>query len=97
MSTTKISISLDKEQLRRARAASASEGLSLSAYVARALGTQLEDQRRLDASRVLHASWGPETVPTPKEREEFLAKMSRRRNRRSRAARSHGWSSIRAP
>jgi hypothetical protein len=84
--TTKISIAIDKEQLRLARKAAKSEGLSLSAYIARALGTQLEDQRRLDAARELHAAWGPESAPTPKERDEFLARMSRRRRRRARAA-----------
>ncbi len=84
--TTKISIAIDKQQLRLARSAAKTEGLSLSAYIARALGNQLEDQRRIDAARELHASWGASAVPTATDREAFLARMSRPRAHRSRAA-----------
>lgn len=84
MRTTKISIAIDQEQLRIARDAAKSEGLSLSAYIARALGNQLEEQQRLDAARELYQSWGADTVPTPKERDQFLARM--RRKRRTKAA-----------
>ena len=84
--TTKISIAIDKQQLRLARSAAKTEGLSLSAYIARALGNQLEDQRRIDAARELHASWGASTIPTAADRESFLARMSRTRAPRSRAA-----------
>ena len=66
--TTKISIAIDIEQLKRARMAAESEGLSLSAYISRALGSQLEDQARLDAARELHAHWGPSSIPTPEDR-----------------------------
>jgi hypothetical protein len=86
VSRTKISIAIDKEQLRLARAAAKTEGLSLSAYIGRALGNQLEDQRRIDAARELHASWGAGTIPTTTERAAFLARMSRPRGRRARAA-----------
>lgn len=92
MRTTKISIAIDKEQLRLARRAAVSEGLSLSSYIARGLGNQLEDQQRLDAARELYEAWGPDTAPTPSERDEFLAKMARsgaspkRRKRRAQAA-----------
>jgi hypothetical protein len=84
--TTKISIAIDQQQLGLARAAAKTEGLSLSAYIARALGKQLEDQRRIDAARELHASWGAGTIPTAADRDAFLARMSRPRARRSRAA-----------
>ncbi|HEX2687893.1 MAG TPA: hypothetical protein VHN14_14800 [Kofleriaceae bacterium] len=86
MPTTKISIAIDQQQLGLARAAAKTEGLSLSAYIARALGKQLEDQRRIDAARELHASWGAGTIPTAADRDAFLARMSRPRARRSRAA-----------
>ena len=86
MRTTKISIAIDKQQLKLARSAAKGEGLSLSAYIARALGSQLEDQRRIDAARQLHASWGTSAVPTAADRDAFLARMSRPRTRRSRAA-----------
>jgi hypothetical protein len=84
--TTKISIAIDKQQLKRARSAATAEGLSLSAYIARALGNQLEDQRRIDAARALHASWGDGSVPTAADQEAFVARMARPRARRSRAA-----------
>lgn len=86
MRTTKISIAIDKEQLRLARDAAKSEGLSLSAYIARALGNQLEDQQRLEAARELWRAWGPESIPTPKEHQEFVARMARPRKRRPKAA-----------
>jgi hypothetical protein len=86
MPVSKISIAIDHQQLLLARAAARSEGMSLSAYIARALGTQLEDQQRLDAARALWREWGPESVPTPKEREAFVARMSQTRKRRTRAA-----------
>lgn len=86
MRTTKISIAIDKAQLRRARRAAASEGLSLSAYIANGLGKQLEDQSRIDAARALYKTWGVESVPTAAEREAFIARMSRRPKPRVRAA-----------
>jgi len=86
MRTTKISIAIDKRQLKRARSAAKSERVSLSAYIARALATQLDDQQRLEAARELHASWGPDSIPTANEREVFLARMARPRGRRARAA-----------
>jgi hypothetical protein len=84
--TTKISIAIDEVQLRLARKAAKAEGLSLSGYIARALGNQLEDQQRLDAARRLHKEWGPESLPTPREREAFRARLGRSRKRREKAA-----------
>ena len=86
MPTTKISIAIDKQQLRLARSAAKTEGLSLSAYIGRALGSQLADQARIEAARELHTSWGAGTIPTAADRDAFLARMSRPRARRSRAA-----------
>jgi hypothetical protein len=86
MPTVKISISIDKQQLSLARAAAKVEGASLSAYIGRALGKQLEDQRRIAAARELHAGWDTSAVPTAAERDAFLAQMARPRARRSRAA-----------
>jgi hypothetical protein len=83
--TTKISIAIDEKQLRLARKGAKSEGLSLSRYIAHALGKQIEDQERLDAARKLHKEWGPESVPTPSERQVFRMKMSRSRKRHAKA------------
>jgi hypothetical protein len=80
--TLKISIAIDKERLARARAAAKAERVSLSAYISRAIGKQLEDQERLDAARELHRSWDRSGTPTPREREQFLIRMSRPRRRR---------------
>jgi hypothetical protein len=86
MPTTKISIAIDKQQLSLARSAAKAEGLSLSAYIGRGLGKQLEDQRRIDAARKLHASWDASSIPTAADRDAFLARMARPRARRTRAA-----------
>lgn len=88
MPTTTIRIAIDQQQLKRARSAAKAEGLSLSAYITRALGKQLEDQRRIDAARALHARWGDSGIPTAADREAFLAQMARPRARRAKAARS---------
>jgi hypothetical protein len=73
--TTRIRIAISQQQLKRARSAAKAEGLSLSAYVARALGKELEDQRRIDAARALHASWGDRDIPTAADEDAFLAWM----------------------
>jgi hypothetical protein len=83
--TTRIRIAIDAQQLKRARSAAKAEGVSLSAYIARALGKQLEDQRRIDAARALHASWGDSGIPTASDEEAFLARMTRSRAQRSKA------------
>jgi hypothetical protein len=75
--TTRISIAIDEVQLRRARKAAKCERVTFSAYVARALGNQLEEQERLDAARELHKGWGPESIATPEERAAFRASMAR--------------------
>jgi uncharacterized protein (DUF1778 family) len=86
MSATKISISVNTEQLRRARRAAKAEGLSLSGFIARALEKQLEEHRILEAARELWSGWGPESVPSPKERADILAKIARPRTKRRSAA-----------
>jgi hypothetical protein len=86
--TTRIRIAISQQQLKRAQSAAKAEGLSLSAYIARALGNQLEDQRRIDAARALHERWGASSLPTAADREAFLARMARPRARRTKAARS---------
>jgi len=86
VASTKISVSLEQDQLKKARRAAKSEGVSLSAYLSAALATKLEEQERLDAARELFASWGPEAAPTAEERRRFLEQMARPKKRRRRAA-----------
>jgi hypothetical protein len=84
--TTKISISIDKNQLRRVRLAARSDNVSVSSFIARGLEKHLEDREILEAARKLWKEWGPESVPTPAEREEIIAKVSRPRRKRKRRA-----------
>jgi hypothetical protein len=84
--TTKISIAIDKKQLSHARAAAKREGVSLSAFIGRALATELDEEERIRAARALVASWGAEAIPTAEDRREFRRRMARPRSRRSRAA-----------
>lgn len=86
MRTAKISIAIDKTSLARARAAAKSRGLSLSAFIGKALDVELDDQDRLDAARRLWASWGPESTPTDDDREALQRHMARPKKRRARAA-----------
>jgi hypothetical protein len=86
MRTTKISIAIDKQLLRVLRRAAASERISVSAYIGRALGRQLEAQERTEAARELYRSWGRESVPTASDWEDFRRVMARPRKRRRKAA-----------
>lgn len=86
MRTTKISIAVDKQKLRLARAAAKADGLSLSAFIARGLDRQLDEHDRREAARELAATWGPASIPSDDERAEFRNHMLRPRRRRSRAA-----------
>jgi hypothetical protein len=86
MRTTKISIAIDKEQLRLARKVAAAAGISLSALIGRALNLQLEEERRRAAARELISKWGPESVPTDAERAEILAKIRRKPKRNKKKA-----------
>jgi len=86
VATTKISIAIDEEELRLARKAAKAEGSSLSRYIARAIGRQLEDSGRLAAARALWREWGESSVATPDERAEILAKLQAARPKRRRRA-----------
>jgi len=84
--TTKISIAIDKQLLRLARAAAKAERLSLSAFITYAVRKQFEELRRVNAARDLYATWDDSSLPTPADRDTFLARMSRPQRRRARAA-----------
>jgi hypothetical protein len=86
MRTAKISIAIDKQLLQVARRAAASERISVSAYIGRALRRQLEVQERNEAARELYRSWGPQTLPTATDWENFQRAMARPRKRRRKAA-----------
>jgi hypothetical protein len=84
--TAKISIAINEGALREARRIAHAEGLSLSGLIGRALEKQLEEQRRIDAARQLHATWGAETEPSDEDRKKFIARMSSGAKRRPKAA-----------
>jgi hypothetical protein len=95
--TRKISVAMGREELRSAKTAAAEEGVSLSAYVTRAVRDRLEERQRLEAAREVLATFSPEDFPTPDEQRELIAlwtgfrgnatlPKARPRKRRSRAA-----------
>ncbi len=71
----KISVSIDKEKLRRAKAQAKEEGLSLSAVLSRGLEQVLDARARLDAALELY---GPEGWPTAEERRAVVESWSLR-------------------
>ena len=66
----KVSVSVDKEQLRLAKAQARAEGLSVSAILTRGLERELDARARLEAALELY---GPEGWPTPAERGKLVA------------------------
>lgn len=71
----KVSVSLDKEKLRRAKAQAKEQGVSLSAILSRGLEQVLDARARLEAAVELY---GPDGWPTPDERREIVESWSAR-------------------
>lgn len=71
----KISVSIDKEKLRRAKAQAKEEGLSLSAVLSRGLEQVLDARVRLDAALEFY---GPEGWPSAEERRAVVESWSPR-------------------
>jgi hypothetical protein len=71
----KVSVSLDKEKLRRAKAQAKEQGVSLSAVLSRGLEQVLDARARLEAAVELY---GADGWPTPEERREIVASWSAR-------------------
>ena len=80
----KVSVSVDKEKLRRAQAQAKEEGVSLSAVLSRGLEHVLDARARLEAALDLY---GPDGWPTDDERrkivESWTARAIRPRTKRS--------------
>jgi hypothetical protein len=77
--TEKVSVAMGLEELRLARRAATEEGVSLSAYVTRAVRQRLEERRRVEAARALLATFSPEDFPTPGEQGALVELWTRPR------------------
>jgi hypothetical protein len=71
----KVSVSVDKEKLRVAKAHAKAEGVSLSALLTRGLQVELDARVRLAAALELY---GPDGWPTNEEREALVASWTSR-------------------
>jgi hypothetical protein len=77
--TQKISVAMGRDELRLAKTAADEEGVSLSAFVTRAVRERLEERRRLEAARELLASFTPDELPSLEEEQQLLAVWTRPR------------------
>lgn len=75
--TQKISVAMGRDELRLARTAAEEEGLSLSAYVTRAVRERLEERQRGEAARAFLATFAPDELPTPDEERRLLQLWTR--------------------
>jgi len=94
--TQKISVAIGRDELRLAKTAAHEEGLSLSAFVTRAVRERLEERRRLEAARAVLATFTPEDFPTDQERRELIELWTRKRSRTD-AASKHARARKRRP
>jgi len=78
--TQKISVAMSRDELRLAKTAAESEGLSLSAYVARAVRGCLEERRRRERAREFLATLDPDELPTAGEEQRLLELWKRPRS-----------------
>jgi len=84
--TQKISVAMGRDELRLAKTAADEEGLSLSAFVTRAVRERLEERRRMEAAREVLATFALEELPTPTERRDLVELWTRARGTAVRAA-----------
>jgi len=77
--TQKISVAMGRDELRLAKTAAHEEGVSLSAYVTRAVRERLQERRRMEAARELLSTFAPDELPTPEEQRELVELWTRAR------------------
>lgn len=75
--TQKVSVAMGRTELRLAKAAAEDEGLSLSAYVTRAVRERLEERERQEAQREVLATFLPHEFPTADEQRALVAFWNR--------------------
>jgi hypothetical protein len=71
--TQKISVAMGRTELRLAKTAAEDEGISLSAYVTRAVRDRLEERERQEARREILATFLPHEIPTADEQRALVA------------------------
>jgi hypothetical protein len=86
--TQKISVAMGRDELRLAKTAADEEGVSLSAFVTRAVRERLEERRRLEAAREVLASFSPDELPSLEEERQLLALWTRPRTVKTRSGRA---------
>ena len=75
--TQKISVAMGAPGIRLAKTAAEDEGVSLSAYVTRAVRDRLEERERLAARREILATFLPNEIPTADEQRALVAFWNR--------------------
>ena len=83
--TEKISVTIGRAELRRAKQLASRLGLSLSTFISDAVRQRLRARERQDAGRAVLATFAPEERPTADEMSALLARWGMgRRTRRAR-------------
>jgi hypothetical protein len=77
--TEKISVAMGRDELRLAKTAAEEEGVSLSAYVTRAVRERLEERRRLEAAREFLRTFAADELPSAEEQRELVELWTRPR------------------
>jgi len=77
--TQKISVAMGRSELRLAKAAANEEGISLSAYVTRAVRDRLEERRRFEAAKQLLGTFDLAELPSLEEQRALIAVWTRQR------------------
>jgi hypothetical protein len=75
--TQKISVAMGRDELRLAKTAAHEEGVSLSAYVTRAVRDRLAERRRMAAAREFLATFDDAELPTEQEKRELIELWTR--------------------
>ncbi len=70
--TQKISVAMGLSELRLAKTAAEDEGVSLSAFVTRAVRDRLEERARMEAEREVLAGFLPHEIPTTEEQRALV-------------------------
>src|SRR5260370_15067916 len=87
--TQKISVAMGRDELRLAKTAADEEGLSLSAFVTRAVRERLEERRRIEAARKVLSTLAPDDIPSARQQRDLGALWTRGRPRTARSRQEH--------
>jgi hypothetical protein len=85
--TQKVSVAMGRAELRLAKTAAHEEGVSLSAFVTRAVRDRLAERRRMDAAREFLATFDDDELPSEEEKRRLVELWTRSRPERPRPRR----------